>query len=163
MIKIVQLINWLRGQKTYCIATHPGMPRPYVEAVHFGLIDKRIATLVAKMNTGGIFSTMACCEGHLNKLSCGEADIPYVWFDADIEIVNMLNQSLINAAPNRGGMLHYHWIAGYESRGYDLRPHFPVNAHRTISRSKLDEDFLTIGKIVDSIVKSNALNLKNPS
>ncbi len=137
-----QLVMWVHGLvKLGRSVWNPGICRPYEEALALGLVEPRIAPLVARLNVAGVVTTFACCEGHAMN------ELPYIGLATDIEFAASLNQKLIATSPAGTRLLRHHWIVEY-GLDFVLRPHMPLE----FSRPALDQDFSTIGELVGEVV-----------
>lgn len=121
-----------------------GICRPYREALALGLIEPRIAGLVATLNVEGVIETSACCEGHL--YDDGKVEYPYIGFrrGADIALLSLMNRALVDASPTAAGTLNYHWIVEY-GWVFAMRPHLP---DEIFDRAKVDDDFTALSKVL---------------
>jgi hypothetical protein len=151
VVEVFKKFRW--GQAILRPVWNKGKPRRYDRAVALGLIDPRIAGLVAKLNVPGIVSTYACCEGHWlsDGVRLPRDEFPYVGFRADIDFAAALNRALTEVSPSAGGRLQYHWIVEY-GFGFVLRPH--VSEALGLGRAVTDRDFAVIGDLVDDVVLS---------
>lgn len=122
-----------------------GSGRDYADATRLGLIDKRVALLVATMNVSELMHTVACCEGHGGW---GSFSSPYVAFEAPVELAAMFNERLWSDSIQAKSQLNYFWAVegGFGTqRQITFRLAIPgIDRYRWVSRKRLDADIASV-------------------
>jgi len=121
----------------------------YADAQRLGLVDSRIAALVATMNVPHLMHTSACCEGHGRW---GSFSSPYIAFEAPVELAAILHESLQGDLMQQGSRLNFNWsVEG--CFGGDRQIVFRlviqgIDRYRWVSRNRLDGDISVVREMV---------------
>ena len=130
-----------------------GLGRNYADAQRLGLIDSRIAALVATMNVPDLMNTIACCEGHGGW---GRLSSPYVAFVAPVELAAILHECLQADALESRPRLNFYWSVegGFGSdRQIVFRLSIPdINRYRWVSRSRIDNDISVVREMILGVI-----------
>jgi hypothetical protein len=114
-----------------------GVGRDYADATRLGLIDQRIAHLVAAMNVPSLM------HGGWASFSS-----PYVTFEAPVELAAMLNERLWSDSMQAKSQLNYFWAVegGFGThRQIIFRLFIPgIDRYRWVSRKRLDADIACV-------------------
>jgi hypothetical protein len=135
-------------------ALNRGAPRPYHEALTFGVIDARVREPVAAFNVEGVIGTTASCEGH-GVFSCRLS--PYVAFKTDSRLAAALHVLLERDAHAPHPRLYHYWTitARFNEHGalsYCLC--VPgIDRYWRFGRARLDRDFLVIASMLKALAR----------
>ncbi|MBB5547416.1 hypothetical protein [Paraburkholderia fungorum] len=126
-----------------------GIGREYADAKRLGLIDPRIASLVAAMNVPHLMYTIACCEGHGGW---GSFSSPYMAFEAPVELAAILHEQLQADMMRSRSRLNFNWsVEGHfgSNRQIVFRLSIPgINRYRWVSRKGLDGDISVVREML---------------
>lgn len=114
------------------------------------MLDPLVSPLVHAMNQGGLFVTIASCQGHGWK-----AMAPYIYFQAPIELVQSFCRLLREDSLKAKTSLHYYWeIEGRFDMQYQLcwsliSP--SLERYCLWQRSKVNQDFNQLRLMVEQM------------